>query len=125
MIARRATRAMQNTRTTKLIHNCKGIVPSNRQFGKDVKGVEHEHIHANLNGFAAHICDGESLCFFYAKHVPFVEATGRILIGAGRVKGKGALQEYRREGEGIRGMIWERPIQHSIRPKGGEGFLFP
>ena len=33
--------------------------------------------------------------------------------------------EYKREGNGMRGMVWERPIQHSIRPKGGNGFLMP
>jgi len=80
---------------------------------------------ALLDGFAAHLRNEESLCFFYAKHVPFIEATGRILIGVGRIKNKGGLLEYKREGEGMRGMVWERPIQHSIRAKGGDGFLIP
>ena len=39
-----------------------------------------------LNGFRAHLREEDSLCLFYAKHVPFVEGTGRILIGAGRIK---------------------------------------
>src|SRR5262249_17616779 len=30
-----------------------------------------------------------------------------------------------RNGEGMRGMVWERPVQHSIRPKGQDGFLMP
>ncbi|MGE0132566.1 MAG: AAA family ATPase [Blastocatellales bacterium] len=80
---------------------------------------------ALLNGFAAHLRPEESLCFFYAKHVPFVEGTDRILIGAGRIKNIGPLTEYARDGDGMRGMIWERPIQHSIRPKGQDGFLMP
>lgn len=80
---------------------------------------------ALLNGFAAHLRREDSLCFFYAKHVPFVESTGRILIGAGRIKEIGPLTEYAREGEGMRGMVWERPVQHSIRPKGRDGFLMP
>lgn len=80
---------------------------------------------ALLNGFAAHLRPEESLCLFYAKHVPFVEGTGRILIGAGRIKNIGPLTEYARNGDGMRGMIWERPIQHSIRPKGHDGFLMP
>jgi hypothetical protein len=25
----------------------------------------------------------------------------------------------------MRGMIWERPVQHSIRPEGQDGFLVP
>jgi hypothetical protein len=80
---------------------------------------------ALLNGFAAHLRPEHSLSLFYAKHVPFVEGTGRILIGAGRVKDIGSLIEYARSGEGMRGMLWERPIQHSIRPKGQDGFLMP
>lgn len=80
---------------------------------------------ALLDAFAAHLQCEDSLCFFYAKHAPFVESTGRILIGAGRVKEIGPLTEYDRQGDGMRGMVWERPIQHSIRPKGQDGFLMP
>jgi hypothetical protein len=80
---------------------------------------------ALLDGFAAHLRKDESLCLFYAKHVPFVEGTGRILIGVGRIKSIGPVIEYRREGDGMRGMVWERPVQHSIRPKGEDGFLMP
>ncbi|MBI3957614.1 MAG: AAA family ATPase [Chloroflexi bacterium] len=78
-----------------------------------------------LDTFAGHLREEDSLCIFYAKHVPFVEGTGRILIGAGRVKDIGPLIEYERKGEGMRGLVWERPIQHSIRPKGSDGFLMP
>ena len=78
-----------------------------------------------LDSFASHLRQDESLCLFYAKHVPFFEGTGRILVGAGRVKAIGCLLEYARQGEGMRGMVWERPIQHSIRPKGHDGFLMP
>ncbi|MDA8127662.1 MAG: AAA family ATPase [Betaproteobacteria bacterium] len=80
---------------------------------------------ALLDGFAGHLREEDSLCLFYAKHVPFVEGTGRILVGAGRIKQIGAVSEYRREGEGPAGMVWERPVQHSIRPKGKDGFLMP
>lgn len=80
---------------------------------------------ALLNAFAGHLSEDASLALIYAKHVPFVEATGRILLGVGRVKKIGELIPYRREGKGMEGMVWERPIQHSIRPKGKDGFLFP
>jgi hypothetical protein len=80
---------------------------------------------ALLNGFAAHLRCEDSLCLFYAKHVPFMEGTGRILIGVGRVSDIGSLTEYSRSDEGPRGMLWERPIQHSIRPNGKDGFLMP
>jgi hypothetical protein len=65
------------------------------------------------------------LCFFYAKYVPFVEGKGRILIAAGRVKELLPLKQYDRKGAGMQGMIWERPMQHSIRPNGKDGFLVP
>ena len=80
---------------------------------------------ALLDGFAAHLCTEDSLCLFYAKHVPFVEGTGRILIGAGRIRDIGPLTEYDRSDDRMRGMLWERPIQHSIRPHGEDGFLMP
>lgn len=80
---------------------------------------------ALLDGFAAHLQVENSLCFFYAKHVPFVEGTGRILIGAGRISELLPIKEYDRKGSGMQGMIWERPVQHSIRPKGKDGFLLP
>lgn len=78
-----------------------------------------------LEGFASHLRTNQSLCLFYAKHVPFYEGTGRILIGAGRIISIGILTEYDRSGDGMRGMVWERPIQHSIRPNGKDGFLLP
>lgn len=80
---------------------------------------------ALLDAFAGHLRTEDSLCLFYAKHVPFVEGTGRILVGAGRIKDIGALTEYNLNATGMHGMIWERPVQHSIRPKGKDGFLMP
>lgn len=79
-----------------------------------------------LDAFSGHLKPEDSLCLFYAKHVPFVEGTGRILIGAGRIKKVGDITEYqRRDNAGMRGCVWDRPIQHSIRPKGKDGFLMP
>ena len=79
-----------------------------------------------LDAFANHLRQEDSLCLFYAKHVPFVEGTRRILVGAGRIKDIGRLAEFRRSDRELpRGMVWERPIQHSIRPNENDGFLFP
>lgn len=80
---------------------------------------------ALLESFSGHLRTEHSLVFFYAKHVPFVERTDRILIGAGRISDLGNLSEYRKDGDGAGSMIWERPIQHSIRPNEGDGFLMP
>ena len=58
------------------------------------------------------------------------DAAGRrILIGVGRVLHVGAAQEYEYmttnlKGK-LRGMLWERMIQHSIRPNFNDGFLLP
>ena len=78
-----------------------------------------------LNGFAAHLQNDRSLCLIYAKHVPFIEGTARVLVGVGHICDIGDIQEYDREGQGMRGMVWERPVQHSLRPKGKDGFLMP
>lgn len=80
---------------------------------------------ALLNGFSGYLREEDSLCLFYAKHVPFVEGAARVLIGAGRIKKIGTLKEYECKGEGPAGMVWERPIQHSIRQNGDDGFLMP
>jgi len=81
---------------------------------------------ALLDAFAAHLRTDDSLCFFYAKHVPFVEGTARVIVGVGRLTHIGDLTEYRRkDADGMRGMVWERPVQHSIRTKGSDGFLLP
>lgn len=86
---------------------------------------------ALLDCFAGHLKPERSLCFFYAKQVPFVEDAGggRILIGAGRVMHLGALQEYAYTTKDLKGrlraMLWERMIQHSIRPDFKDGFLLP
>ncbi len=91
----------------------------------------HDNQTALLDCFAGHLKPKYSLCFFYAKQVPFVEdsAGGRILVGAGRVLHVGAVQEYdytTKDIEGkLRSMLWERMVQHSIRPGFKDGFLLP
>lgn len=86
---------------------------------------------ALLDCFAAHVKAHESLCFFYAKQVPFVEdqAGVRVLIGVGRVLHVGDIQEYAYRTTDFKGklrsMIWERMVQHSIRPDFKDGFLLP
>jgi ATP-dependent exoDNAse (exonuclease V) alpha subunit len=81
---------------------------------------------ALLDCFWGHIVPEESLCFFYAKQVPFVDDPRRVLIGVGRVKHVGPMIEYdyARPGD-IRSILWERLVQHSIRPDFKDGFLLP
>ena len=72
----------------------------------------------------------QSLVFFYAKRTPMVEDARRVIIGVGRVKSVSGPTEYRyADGERptgrIRGYLWERNIEHSIRPGGADGFVLP
>lgn len=92
---------------------------------------ERQNQTALLDCFAGHLQPERSLCFFYAKQVPFVEDTagGRILIGVGRVQHVGAAQEYAYNTKDLNGklrsILWERMVQHSIRPDFTDGFLLP
>jgi hypothetical protein len=85
---------------------------------------------AILDTFFSATKPDESLVFFYAKRTPLVEDAGRIIVGVGRIKSVSAPIEYhyvggeRPKGK-ISGFLWERNIEHSIRPQGGEGFLLP
>ncbi|CAK0405810.1 AAA ATPase [Burkholderia pseudomallei] len=72
----------------------------------------------------------ESLIFFYAKRTPLVDDARRVIIGVGRVKSVSAPIEYhyvggRKPVGNIHGYLWERNIEHSIRPKDSDGFLLP
>lgn len=109
------------------LYNLELDVDREPQFGYDTNWIhEGQNQKALLEAFAAHLKKEDSLCLFYAKHVPFVEGTGRIIIGVGRVKEIGPVTEYpRRDNSGMRGVVWDRPVQHSIRPNGSDGFLMP
>lgn len=86
---------------------------------------------ALLECFNSHIKPEKSLCFFYAKQVPFVEDAGasRILVGVGRVLHITPPQEYLYTTTDLKGklrsMLWELMVQHSIRPDFKDGFLLP
>ncbi len=72
----------------------------------------------------------ESLVFFYAKRTPMLEDGRRVIIGVGRVKSVSEPIEYHYTGgqkpkDNISGYLWERSIEHSIRPKNSDGFLLP
>jgi hypothetical protein len=87
---------------------------------------------ALLDCFFDHLRPKRSLIFLYAKRVPFAEQGGRVLIGVGRVNHVGGVNEYRYSAKGKhRSILWERMIQHSIRPdfkdaeEKGTGAFFP
>ncbi|MCT8975109.1 AAA family ATPase [Clostridium sp. CX1] len=79
-----------------------------------------------MNYFFSEIEVGESLCIFYAKQVPFVEDSKRVIIGIGKVKGMLPAKEYDyTEARDTKAMLWETMIKHSIRPDFKEGFIMP
>src|SRR5208283_3249564 len=92
---------------------------------------DYENQKALLECFVGHLQAQQSLCFFYAKQVPFVEDPGasRILIGVGRVLHITPPQEYAYTTKDLKGklrsMLWEIMVQHSIRPDFKDGFLLP
>ncbi|NPV48670.1 MAG: AAA family ATPase [Armatimonadetes bacterium] len=96
-------------------------------LGFRTEWVQHvDNQKALLGCFFAHAVSEQSLCFFYAKEVPFVDDPRRVLIGVGRVKHVGDATEYRYEGSGdLRSILWEHMVQHSIRPDFKDGYLLP
>ncbi|MDR5794496.1 hypothetical protein QCE49_14035 [Caballeronia sp. LZ008] len=52
------------------------------------------------DGFAGHLKEEPLLTLFHANHVPFVEGTSRVLVGAGRIKKVGTLVKYERHRDG-------------------------
>ena len=79
-----------------------------------------------LDTFFSAIKPQKSLCFIYSKRIPLVEDSRRVIIGVGLVEHVGDPVEYRYSEKGkIDSVLWERPVQHSIRPKFKSGFLLP
>lgn len=67
-----------------------------------------------------------SLCFFYAKRTPLSEDRRRVIVGVGRATGLGSAVEYEYSGPGeLKSVLWERTVQHSIRPSFSDGVVFP
>lgn len=68
----------------------------------------------------------ESLCIAYAKQVPFVEDTRRVVIGIGHVKKIIPAVEHKHTNAGkLRSMVWETMVCHSIREDHKDGFVIP
>ena len=83
---------------------------------------------ALLDAFINPIKPGSSLVFIYAKNIPFIDTTSRILIGVGHINEIGKLTEYEYDEAlpiGFRSTLWERPVYHSIRDDFKNGFLLP
>lgn len=80
---------------------------------------------AMLNCFFQHFEKEQSLVFFYAKRVPFVESTDRVIVGVGRIKNIHDCKEYDGSNSRFGAAYWEHDVVHSIRPDEKDGFLLP
>lgn len=80
---------------------------------------------ALLNAFYEHFENHTSLVFFYAKQVPFVEESGKILIGVGRIRDIIPSEPYNGSNGKFSASYWEHMVLHSIRPECSDGFLLP
>ena len=80
-----------------------------------------------LDTFFGAVHPEESLCFFYAKDTPLSASARRVIIGVGLVREVDAPVEYQYSTKNPphRSVLWERNVEHSIRPGFKEGFLFP
>ena len=80
---------------------------------------------ALLNCFFEHLQEETSLIFFYAKQVPFVEESGRVLAGVGKIKKIIPSEAYEGSNSRFGAAYWEHMVLHSVRPNGKDGFLLP
>ncbi len=80
-----------------------------------------------LDTFFSAVHPEESLCFFYAKDTPRSASARRVIVGVGLVRRVDAHVEYKYSTQNppLRSVLWERNVEHSIRPGLKEGFLFP
>lgn len=80
---------------------------------------------ALLNCFFEHLQEETSLVFFYAKQVPFVEESGRVLAGVGKIKKIIPSEAYEGSNNRFGAAYWEHMVMHSIRQDSKNGFLLP
>ena len=75
--------------------------------------------------FFGRLTAGSSLVVFYTKSGhPLGESINRLVVGIGRLDKIGPMLRYDVE-KGRSYPLWERSVEHSIRPSGAEGFLVP
>ena len=87
---------------------------------------DHQNQRELLEAFFSAVEPQQSLCLFYAKQTPMVDDVDRVLIGAGRVRALGPLVPYTYSGPGkLRSYVWDRSVEHSVRPGFEDGFLLP
>lgn len=85
-----------------------------------------ENQKAIFDYFYGDVVEDESLCIAYAKQVPFVEDTRRVVVGIGHVKKVIPAIQHQCTNDGtLRSMIWETMVCHTIREDHEDGFVIP
>ncbi|OGU74218.1 MAG: hypothetical protein A2V93_07945 [Ignavibacteria bacterium RBG_16_34_14] len=97
----------------------------NGKTDKDKWVQEYSNQKNLLNCFFEHLKKESSLVFFYAKQVPFVETSGRVIIGVARIKDIIESDKYEGSNKKFSAAYWEYMILHSVRPNFEDGFLLP
>ena len=93
--------------------------------GKGIWIQEIDNQKALLNCFFEHLQEETSLVFFYAKQVPFVEDSGQVLVGVGKINKIIPSEAYEGSNSRFGAAYWEHMIMHSIRKDGKNGFVLP
>lgn len=81
-----------------------------------------------LDTFINPIKVNKSLVFIYAKNIPHIETTSRVLLGVCNIEKIGNLTEYEYDPtkpKTFQSTLWERPIFHTLRENFENGFLLP
>ena len=97
------------------------------ELGFDTNWVQDAENQRNIfKEFYTDVKIDESLVIPYAKQVPFIEDTKRVVMGIGWVKSITEPPEHKHTNAGsLRSILWETMIGHSIREDCEDGFLLP
>ena len=106
------------------IHYDPAIEP---QFGFNTIWVQEAANQREIFNYFYHdVIPHKSLCLVYAKQVPFVDDSRRVIMGIGFVDRIIPAVEYNHTNAGsIRSLTWETMVNHTIRPDRSDGFIFP
>ncbi len=85
-----------------------------------------ENQRAIFRTFYENVEAGKSLVIPYAKQVPFIDDTKRVVMGIGRITSITEPPEHNHTDEGkLHSILWETMMGHSIREDRKDGFLMP
>jgi len=85
-----------------------------------------ENQRAIFDSFYRNVQPRKSLVVPYAKQVPFIEDSKRVVMGIGLVESVTPPPEHNHTDAGkLRSILWETMIGHSIRDERKDGFLLP